>query len=117
MEHKRMAKGMTPTDAELLADLERVASRHHDGHVTIMRFTTNWRVGFGTPLWRCDICDMASGKTFADAALAALANPTRDICAGTECSCGIIVRRPDLYKKISRRPAKTGAKRSADSRN
>jgi hypothetical protein len=110
MEHQRMVEGMTPTDAELLADLERVASRLHDGHVTIMRFTTNWRVGFGTPLWRCDICDMASGKTFADAALAALADPTRDICAGTECSCGIIVRRPDLLQKNLAPPSKNGRK-------
>jgi hypothetical protein len=29
----------------ILAELERVAREEFDGHLTIMRFTTNWRVG------------------------------------------------------------------------
>ena len=38
-----------------------------------MKFTTNWRVGFGTPVSRCDIDQMWEGETFADAARSALA--------------------------------------------
>ncbi len=50
-----------------------------DGHLTIMKFTTNWRVGFGTPRYDCgdpdDISHMPMGKTFEEAARAALDNP------------------------------------------
>jgi hypothetical protein len=38
-----------------------------------MRFTTNWRVGFGTPHDYADIAAMAVGRTFAEAAQNALA--------------------------------------------
>lgn len=34
---------------ELLKRIEKIADEHHDGHFTIMKFTTNWRVCFGTP--------------------------------------------------------------------
>ena len=33
----------------LLKILEAEACREHDGHYTIMRFTTHFKVGFGTP--------------------------------------------------------------------
>jgi hypothetical protein len=26
-----------------------IANSEYDGHLTIMKFSTNWRVGFGTP--------------------------------------------------------------------
>ena len=51
----------------------RVAKKRHDGHFAIMRFTTNWRVMFGTPYGRDDIDQAFAGLTFADAAGAALA--------------------------------------------
>ena len=66
------------TDGELLKRLQAVAKEHHDGHVTIMKFTTNWRVGFGTPCERADIDHMRVGETFGEAALAALENEAAD---------------------------------------
>ena len=50
-----------------------IADNNFGGHFTVMKFTTNWRVGFGTPASRCDIDQMWEGKTFASAAQAALA--------------------------------------------
>jgi hypothetical protein len=38
-----------PTDAQLWNALEGVARAKHGGHLTVMRFTTNWRISFGTP--------------------------------------------------------------------
>jgi ATP-dependent protease HslVU (ClpYQ) peptidase subunit len=60
------------TDHELLRRLEQVATTLFGGHVTIMRFSSNWRVGFGTPADRHDITAMADGRTFAEAAHKAL---------------------------------------------
>ena len=34
---------------DFLQRLIDTADEHFDGHVTIMKFTTKWRVGFGTP--------------------------------------------------------------------
>jgi hypothetical protein len=55
---------------------------------TVMKFTTNWRVGFGTP-WTSyseekDAIEMVAGKTFAEAACLALANPQHVDCI-TNC--------------------------------
>jgi hypothetical protein len=58
--------------SDLMEKLTTVANKHFDGHVTIMKFTTNWRVAFGTCEARCDIDRMWEGKTFAEAATAAL---------------------------------------------
>jgi hypothetical protein len=33
----------------LLTIAEKMAKRDHDGHLTIMRFTTGWKAMFGTP--------------------------------------------------------------------
>ena len=69
---------MTTTDDnrdQLMRDLERVAREHFDGHLTIMRFTGNWRIGFGTPEDRFDIGEMPVGRSFEEAACAALARP------------------------------------------
>jgi len=52
-----------------------MANRVSDGHLTVMKFATNWRVGFFTPNWREDLDLMPVGKTFADAARVALENP------------------------------------------
>lgn len=72
---------MTNQDAELMWRLERVARERYDGHFTVMRFTTNWRVMFRTPNDRDDIDCASVGKTFASAALAALrADADRVIC-------------------------------------
>jgi hypothetical protein len=60
-------------DLRLLKKLIKVA----DGHLTIMKFTTNWRIGFGTPIDRTDIDALAPGITFAEAARAALARRYR----------------------------------------
>lgn len=59
---------------EWLAALAQIADQHYGGHFTVMKFTTNWRVGFGTPATRCDIDRMWPGLTFADAAERALRN-------------------------------------------
>jgi hypothetical protein len=60
------------TDHELLRRLEQVATTLFGGHFTIMRFSSNWRVGFTTPNDRHDITAMAEGRTFAEAADKAL---------------------------------------------
>jgi len=61
---------------ERLEDLIELAARDRtgrrfDGHLTILKFTTNWRVGYGTPsddghLWD-SIELMAEGKTLREA--------------------------------------------------
>jgi hypothetical protein len=39
-----------PTLQELLTTVETIARLQHDGHVTIMRFTTGWKAVYGTPV-------------------------------------------------------------------
>jgi hypothetical protein len=63
---------MKKTDMELLADLIEIAERCFDGHLTIMKFTTNWRACFGTPMDDDDISNMPVGKYFFDAAIGAI---------------------------------------------
>jgi hypothetical protein len=60
------------TDSILLAKLSRVAREQFDGHLTVMRFTPNWRIAFGESASRSDIDAMPLGKTFAEAATVAL---------------------------------------------
>jgi hypothetical protein len=60
------------TDFELMAELLRIADAKHDGHLSILKFTTNWRVSFITPNDDEEIKAMAVGKTFAEAARLAL---------------------------------------------
>lgn len=64
---------MTEIEQQLFDLLQIVARKRSDGHVTIMRFTTNWRVGFDTPDDLLAPNVMHSGKTFAEAAIKALA--------------------------------------------
>lgn len=56
----------------MMEELERAAAKISDGHVSVLRFTTNWRVWFFTPADRIDIEIMPSGRTFEEAAAAAL---------------------------------------------
>lgn len=54
---------------QLLKVLVHIATESYDGHFTIMKFTTNWRVGFGTPEGREAIQELSNGKTFEEAAI------------------------------------------------
>jgi hypothetical protein len=66
------------TDAEIFEKLAATAKEISGGHLTILRFTTNWRVGFGTyEDGYTDIEYIPSGKTFAEAAMKALSEPQR----------------------------------------
>jgi hypothetical protein len=47
--------------------LETIARQKSDGHLTIMKFTTNWRAGFITPESRDDISGLAEGATMEEA--------------------------------------------------
>lgn len=63
---------MNEQEMELWAHLQEVANEKHDGHLTVLKFTTNWRVGFFTPAERDQIDEMAAGSSFAEAARNAL---------------------------------------------
>jgi len=63
---------MSDEDIETWERLVEVANRDFDGHLTILKFTTNWRIGFVTPSERESIDEMAVGDTFAEAAHKAL---------------------------------------------
>ena len=63
---------MTADEFELLRRLVDVANQKSDGHLSILKFTTNWRVSFETPGDRDDIAEMATGRTFGEAAQKAL---------------------------------------------
>jgi hypothetical protein len=67
-----------PNDKSPLDELEARAIAEADGHFTIMRFTTNWRVVLGTPDGREDIEQMAEGKTLAEAIRHALDDPPKE---------------------------------------
>lgn len=64
---------MTEAETDLMERLVAHANAEHDGHLSVLKFTTNWRVGFGTPYDRHDIDMLAEGETFAQAARKALA--------------------------------------------
>ncbi|MBZ5611545.1 MAG: hypothetical protein LAP38_25070 [Acidobacteriia bacterium] len=63
---------ISKNDFDLFTVLVQKADEAFDGHLTVMKFTTNWRVGFATPSDRADTDDMSAGKTFAEAAQKAL---------------------------------------------
>ncbi len=69
---------MTRKQAEdhLLERAIEMARLTSDGHLTILKFTSNWRVGFFTPGDREDIDRFASGKTLLEALHAALLRQT-----------------------------------------
>src|SRR5262245_27968584 len=60
---------------DLMVELARAAAKISDGHFTVMKFSTKWRVGFFTLLGRVNTLGMAEGKTLAEAAEKALASP------------------------------------------
>ncbi len=53
---------------KLLERLIVAANQNFDGHLSILKFTTNWRVSFKTPDGRDDIAEMEVGRTFEEAA-------------------------------------------------
>ena len=59
---------------DLLSKLALIADIKFDGHLTIMKFTNNWRVDFGTLCDRGDINAMPAGKSFYEAVANALAD-------------------------------------------
>jgi len=63
----------TAEDLQLLLRLEAVAKEKFDGHLTIMRFTTNWRVDFWQPEDHEQTELMPKGASFREAAIRALA--------------------------------------------
>jgi hypothetical protein len=58
--------------AELFDRLTQIAAAVSDGHFTVMKFTTNWRVTFSTPADRWDIDAAFVGRTFQEAAMRAI---------------------------------------------
>ena len=63
---------MTSDDFDTMAKLVKAANNHYDGHLSVLKFTTNWRVSFVTPNGRADISAMHMGETFDEAATKAL---------------------------------------------
>lgn len=63
---------MSDDEIHLWRELIRVAEQRYDGHLTIMKFSTNWRVGFVTPVDRDEIAKLPVGETFIRAAESAL---------------------------------------------
>jgi hypothetical protein len=68
-----------------MTKLQTIANTKFDGHLTILKFTTNWRVGWDTPMSRCDIDRMWPGKTFSEAAETALAGYDRGEPRSANC--------------------------------
>jgi hypothetical protein len=74
------------TKAELMQTLEEIANAEFDGHFTVMKFTTNWRVCFGTVMEANSFepgdkdHEMCEGKTFEEAAIAAIRERRNAIC-------------------------------------
>lgn len=48
---------------KLLLKVIEEADKNHDGHFTLMKFTTNWRACYGTVTDRFEIDFMLEGKT------------------------------------------------------
>jgi hypothetical protein len=70
---------MNEVEAQLWAEVKRIADEFYDGHFTVFKFTTEWRVGFGTPLvggsgvdWR--LAGHGCGRSFFSAARDAIIN-------------------------------------------
>lgn len=77
---------VTETDADtIMARLVAVAEALFDGHLTILKFTSNWRVDFGTVDSRNGGCStMPKGQTFVEAGQAALTKARQSIDAETK---------------------------------
>lgn len=63
---------MNSDDFDTMAKLVKTADAKFDGHLSVLKFTTNWRVSFVTPDERNGVEGMYVGKTFDEAATKAL---------------------------------------------
>ena len=61
-------------DADIFNFMKVFADKYSNGHFTIMKFTSNWRVAFDIPGGRGDIQEMTEGRTFQEAAGLAIAS-------------------------------------------
>ena len=63
-------------DSAIFAALEAIALNRFDGHYSVMRFTTTWKVQFGPPPQTRDEIDaMPTGQSLAEAFLVAVSRP------------------------------------------
>jgi hypothetical protein len=51
----------------LIKIAEAIANEHHSGHLTILKFTTEWKVAFGTITEREEIADLIGYTSINDA--------------------------------------------------
>jgi hypothetical protein len=47
--------------------VEAIANEHHSGHLTILKFTTEWKVAFGTITEREEIAELIGYTSINDA--------------------------------------------------
>lgn len=62
-------------ESDLLNKVIEYANKHHDGHFTLMKFTTNWRACYGTINDRFEIGKMVSGNSKEEVLKKLLKNP------------------------------------------
>ena len=62
------------TSRSLLDIAQRVARRHYDGHITMLRFTSGWKVAFGTVTERDEIASLEAFASLDDALADLIAN-------------------------------------------
>jgi hypothetical protein len=92
------------TKAELMQRLQEIANAEFDGHFTVMKFTTNWRVCFGTPLEPynyepiAETLGMCAGETFEEAAMAAIETRRRAVYV-TWRDVGALNRQWEAFKQ------------------
>ncbi|MEI4235298.1 hypothetical protein [Roseovarius sp. D22-M7] len=87
---------MISEDQKLWEMLVEHANAHNDRHLTVMKFTTNWRGGWYQPGEREGIQELSEVNTFAEAARAALQGKASAGLAVTHKSCGNLNHPPDL---------------------
>jgi hypothetical protein len=72
IEEKMATMDIVDAAEPTMEGLVNVAEAMSGGHLTVMRFTTNWRVGFTTPQSWGDVQQLCPGRTFEEAAQQAL---------------------------------------------
>jgi hypothetical protein len=60
--------------SDLLDRVQKIADEKFDGHYTILRFTTNIRIGFGTPCDRLDFDQVPARANLREGLLYAIEN-------------------------------------------
>ena len=65
---------------DLVIDLQNVADKHFDGHLTIVKSPTNWRISFGAT----GSGDTWEGSTFSETAEAALVDYCGEMPSATK---------------------------------